>query len=158
MRDGREVVVKIPNPNAGMGVYGTASEVATMKYARENLNLPVPKVFAYCSRVDRSELGVEYIVMEKVRGVGLGRVWEGLKGREKLSIVRQIASITSKLARARFPGYGSLYLCQDVEGDESIRIDDTFAIGPTTGRPWFDDRRCEVDVHRGPCKLPYAPN
>ncbi|OJJ80889.1 uncharacterized protein ASPGLDRAFT_133742, partial [Aspergillus glaucus CBS 516.65] len=74
MRDGKEVIVKIPNPNAGLGGYGTASEVVTMKYARENLDLLVPRVLSYCSRVDRSKLGAEYIVMEKVRGVELGRV------------------------------------------------------------------------------------
>lgn len=34
MRGGQELVVKIPNPNAGPSHYTTASEVATMKYVR----------------------------------------------------------------------------------------------------------------------------
>ncbi|OQD75577.1 hypothetical protein PENDEC_c006G05661 [Penicillium decumbens] len=29
-------------------------------------------------------------------------------------------------------------------------IDDDFAVGPTVGRTWFDDRRGDVDVPRGP--------
>lgn len=115
MRDGKKVIVKIPNLNAGLGGYGTASEVVAMKYARENLDLLVPRVLSYCSRVDRSKLSAEYIVMEKVRGVELGRVWEGLKGGEKLSVVRHVAS---KLARTSFPLYGSLYLREDVGGRE----------------------------------------
>lgn len=65
--------------------------------------------------IDRSKLSAEYIVMEKVRGVELGRVWEGLKGGEKLSVVRHVAS---KLARTSFPLYGSLYLREDVGGRE----------------------------------------
>ncbi|PYI05373.1 hypothetical protein BO78DRAFT_430530 [Aspergillus sclerotiicarbonarius CBS 121057] len=150
MRDGRELVVKIPNPNAGPSHYTTASEVATMQYARENLQLPVPKVLTYCSRVSRSKLGAEYIVVEKAQGIELGRVWESLKARDKLAIVKQIGTITSTLARARFPSSGSLYFCQDVSESESIKIDNTFAVGPTTGRAWFDDRRGDVDIHRGP--------
>ncbi|KAG2026398.1 hypothetical protein GB937_001908 [Aspergillus fischeri] len=34
MQDGLELVVKIPNPNAGASHYTTASEVATMQYVR----------------------------------------------------------------------------------------------------------------------------
>lgn len=32
MEDGREVVVKVPNPNAGLPHFTTASEVATMDF------------------------------------------------------------------------------------------------------------------------------
>ncbi|GAB1208000.1 hypothetical protein APSETT445_006737 [Aspergillus pseudonomiae] len=158
MQDGRELVVKIPNPNAGPSHYTTASEVATMQYvfaltsfkARESLHLPAPKVITYCSRVVESKLGSEYIVMEKAQGIELSRMWESLKPRDKLSITEQIGSITSTLSRAGFPSHGSLYLRKDVSESESIKLDDTFAIGPTTGRAWFDDRRGEVDIHRGP--------
>jgi hypothetical protein len=96
--------------------------------------------------------------MEKAKGIELGRVWESLKPRDKLSITKQIGSITSTLSRARFPFHGSLYRCQDVSESGSIKIDDTVAIGPTTGRAWFDDRRGEVDVHRGPCKVYHLSN
>ncbi|RAH85894.1 hypothetical protein BO86DRAFT_329879 [Aspergillus japonicus CBS 114.51] len=150
MRNGRELVIKIPNPNAGPAHYTTASEVATMRYARENLHLPVPNVLTYCSRAGDSRLGAEYIVMEKAPGIELSRVWETLRPRDKLSIVKQIGSITSRLSSGRFSAYGSLYLREDIAESEAIAVDDTFAIGPTTGRAWFDDQRAEVDVHRGP--------
>lgn len=68
--------------------------------------------------------------------------------------MRHVVSIPSKLARINFPHYGSLYLCEDVEEDESIKIDDAFAVRTITGRFWFDDRRSEVNVYRGPCKPP----
>lgn len=61
-----------------------------------------------------------------------------IKDRNKLSVVRQNASITSKLARTMFPFSGALYLREDVEEDESIGVD--------------VNRRCEVDVHRDPFK------
>lgn len=36
MDDGRQLVVKIPNPNAGPAHYTTASEVATMQFVRDS--------------------------------------------------------------------------------------------------------------------------
>ena len=96
--------------------------------------------------------------MEKARGIELSRMWEGLRARDKLVIVKQVGAFTSRLAGARFSSYGSLYLHRDVLVTERIKIDDTFAVGPTTRRAWFDDRRSEVDVHRGPCTLIYHSN
>lgn len=89
--------------------------------------------------------------MEKAPGIELGRLWENLKNRDKLSIVKQIAAITCILARAQFPYHGALYRRQDITRSESFVLDDEFAIGPTTGRAWFDNRRAEVEVPRGPC-------
>lgn len=37
MKDESQVIVKIPNPNAGRKHYATASEVATMDYVRCSL-------------------------------------------------------------------------------------------------------------------------
>lgn len=114
------------------------------------MNIPVPKVLAYCSRDGESKLGAEYIVMEKAPGIELGRVWDDLKAREKLAIVKQVASITCNLARFQFPCYGALYRRQDISFESQV-IDDDFAVGPTVGRAWLDDRRGDVDVPRGPC-------
>ncbi|KXG46553.1 Aminoglycoside phosphotransferase [Penicillium griseofulvum] len=150
MQDGKQLIVKIPNPNSGPAHYTTASEVATMQFVREKLHIPVPKVLGYCSKAHESKLRVEYIVMEKAPGVELGRIWEELTVRDKLSIVKQIAAITCTLARSQFPYHGALYRRQDVTPSESFVLDDEFAIRPTTGRAWFDNRRAEVEVPRGP--------
>jgi hypothetical protein len=91
------------------------------------------------------------MVMERAPRVELGQMWEGLKGRDKLSIVKRIAAITCTLARSQFPCHGALYRRQDVTLSESIILDDEFSIGPTIGRAWFDNRRGEIDVPRGPC-------
>lgn len=39
LSDGREVVAKVPNPNAGLAFYTTASEVATMDFVSFHLFL-----------------------------------------------------------------------------------------------------------------------
>ncbi|PLB55527.1 hypothetical protein P170DRAFT_452871 [Aspergillus steynii IBT 23096] len=121
-----------------------------MQYTRENLKLPVPKVLAYCSRAGSSKLGSEYVIMEKAEGIELGRIWDDLKSRDKLSIAKEIRSITCTLSRVKFHCYGALYRRVDISETESIKIDDTFAIEPTTGRAWFDDKREEIDIYRGP--------
>lgn len=111
----------------------------------------MPKVLAYCSRAGESKLGAEYIVMEKARGIELGRVWDDLKPSDKLAIVKQVAHITCNLAQFRFPHYGALYRRDDIELFESKAIDNEFVVGPTVNRAWFDNGRGEVDVYRGPC-------
>ena len=89
--------------------------------------------------------------MEKAPGIELGKIWEDLKSRDKLSIMEQIATITCTLARSQFSYHGALYKRQDVTRSESFILDDEFAIRPTTGRAWFDDSRAKVEVSRGPC-------
>lgn len=41
MDDGKQVVARVPNPNAGQAYLTTASEVATMKYVSRSQSLPV---------------------------------------------------------------------------------------------------------------------
>jgi hypothetical protein len=89
--------------------------------------------------------------MEKAPGMELSQKWDELKPREKLSIVKQVAAITSTLARSQFPCHGALYKRRDLSTSEIIVVDDEFVMGPSTGRAWSDDRRGDVDVPRGPC-------
>jgi hypothetical protein len=38
MQDGKQLIIKIPNPNSGPAHYTTASEVATMQFVRNTSN------------------------------------------------------------------------------------------------------------------------
>ncbi|KAH5651601.1 hypothetical protein HBI23_167260 [Parastagonospora nodorum] len=155
MQDGREVIAKLPNPNAGRPYYTTASEVATMDYVRNRLNIPVPKVLAYNTQAKSNDVGAEYIIiMEKCGGIELGHVWDELTGKEKTEIVRQLATYSVRLSKAKFPYYGSIYFSRDIPDIKGTEVDDTFSVGPTTSRDWVDDRRGEVDVDRGPWRSP----
>ncbi len=46
MEDGKQVVAKVPNPNAGQVHFTTASEVATMQFVM--LNSPIDKPDPWC--------------------------------------------------------------------------------------------------------------
>ena len=64
MGNGQRVIAKIPHPNAGPQTLTTSSEVATLEFARNVLNVPVPKVLAWSAH-DRNPVRAEYIIMKK---------------------------------------------------------------------------------------------
>ncbi|KAF1912816.1 kinase-like domain-containing protein [Ampelomyces quisqualis] len=150
MHDGRQLIARLPNPNAGRSHYTTASEVATMDYARDRLHIPIPKIFTYNTNAKSSDVGAEYIVMEECPGIELSRLWDDLAAKQKIDIVRQLATFSTRLSKARFAYYGSLYYAKDIPEITGTEVDSTFSVGPTTSRTWFDDGRGDVDVFRGP--------
>ncbi|KAF1986345.1 hypothetical protein K402DRAFT_412733 [Aulographum hederae CBS 113979] len=152
MRDWHQVVARIPNPNAGQEHYTVASEVATMDYVRDRLEIPVPRVLAYNTCASTNLVGAEYIIMEKCPGIELGRIWPDIRTKQKVEIARQIAGFHGRLSKTHFPYYGSLYYKMDIPDAVSAAIDDTFCVGPTTSRAWFDNKRAEVEIPCGPWK------
>ncbi|KAL8667152.1 MAG: hypothetical protein Q9168_007324 [Polycauliona sp. 1 TL-2023] len=162
MDDGKRVVAKVPNPNAGRPHYGTASEVATMDFIRNILKIPIPEVYAWNSRAAENPVGAEFIIMEEARGVPLSHKWPDLRGDDKLGIIESIVAIEATLASISFNEFGSLYYTEDV--DQSIHhnmlytdaatgtpiTNARFSIGPTTDRKTFDNDRGSVDFDRGP--------
>ncbi|KAL1977317.1 hypothetical protein VTN31DRAFT_176 [Thermomyces dupontii] len=75
MEDGREILARIPNPNAGPSRYVVASEVATLDFLRNILEIPVPEVIDWSiSSEQPNPVGAEYILMEKVKGLQLSQV------------------------------------------------------------------------------------
>ncbi|KAL6706296.1 hypothetical protein ACN47E_005586 [Coniothyrium glycines] len=167
MDDGTRVVAKVPNPNAGLPHFTTASEVATMEFARTVLGTPVPKVLAWCSRAQESVVGAEYIIMEQVPGVELEHVWPKMNIQERFAVVKAVAGYQKSWTAVCFTGYGSLYFSKDLENTptgqplyvdaKGIHITNTdYAIGPSTGRENFDNGRAMVDFDRGPWNSPEA--
>ena len=180
MDDGQEVIAKVPNPNAGVSHYTTASEVATMDFvstpsilahckygprvlqARNTLQAPVPKVYAWNSRADDA-VGAEYIIMEKMAGVQLSEVWKSMKLVDKMQLRLNLAFYQEIWLSISFRQFGGLYYKQDVESEtykeylytnkkgEKVH-DGRFTIGPMTGRDWSDCGRAALKYDRGPCK------
>ncbi|RAK99971.1 uncharacterized protein BO80DRAFT_456099 [Aspergillus ibericus CBS 121593] len=142
MDNGREVIAKLPNPNAGRPHFTTASEVATLDFLRNVLSLPVPRVYAWSSRASENPLGAEYILMEKQAGVVLTEVWDTIKAKQKVQILDQVIDIERRLATTGFSKFGSLYYRDDLpensDATSSLSRDatgnevqsDKFGIGP----------------------------
>jgi hypothetical protein len=72
--------------------------------------------------------------MEKCPSIELGRLWDDLSAKQRVDIVRQLATFSARLSKARFAYYGSLYYAKDIPDAIGTKIDDTFSVGPTTSR------------------------
>ncbi|KAH8676899.1 kinase-like domain-containing protein [Tricladium varicosporioides] len=160
MDNGTQVVAKVPNPNAGKPHFTTASEVATMDFVRNVLQTPVPEVFAWSSRAQENPVGAEYIIMEKIPGIELERLWPTMKTEDRLAIVQEIANYQKKWTSVSFKKYGGLYYSKDLvssldnetlytDADGVDVKDPSFSIGPSTGRELIDNGRAGVEFNRG---------
>ncbi|KAH9210302.1 phosphotransferase enzyme family protein [Leptodontidium sp. 2 PMI_412] len=161
MDDGREVIAKLPNPNAGRAHFTTASEVATMDFLKNTLHLPIPRIYAWNSRLSNNPVGAEYIIMEKQSGVMLSDVWDDMKGSQKAEILKQVVGIERALASTKFKKFGGLYYKHDlpqldsttplyVDGNGKEVHSAEFEMGPTNHRSFFDFGKGVLDIDRGP--------
>ncbi|KAE8366366.1 kinase-like domain-containing protein [Aspergillus caelatus] len=156
MKDGSQLIARIPYPVTEPKYFVVASEVATLDYLRLH-DIPVPKVFGYSATSDNAA-GTEYIFMEYIRGRDLGDLWFDLSEDACSTIIKNIVDLEARLFRLRFPASGSLYYTTDLHSKidkPPVLIEDPpsngrFSIGPdTTLRMWFG-KRCELQVDRGP--------
>ncbi|KKZ60356.1 hypothetical protein EMCG_04914 [[Emmonsia] crescens] len=158
MDSGKQVIGKVPNPNAGIPYYTIASEVATMDFARNVLGTPTPHVYAWdgCrSGVGSNSVGAEFIIMERVPGVSLASLWWKLELGEKLKILLQVASFQKRWVEVQFTKFGSLYFAESTSfrgGESQMGVvgNPRFVIGPAVGREWSDEGRQNVQCDRGP--------
>ncbi|KAL4976881.1 kinase-like domain-containing protein [Aspergillus desertorum] len=125
MDDGREVIAKVPNPNAGVPHFTTGSEVATMDFARKILNTPAPRVHTWNSQAKSHPVGAEFIIIDKIEGVPLSQVWGTMKLPQKLQVLLAMTRFEKQWLSVSFSHYGSLYYTEDVQplrGNHSLPL------------------------------------
>ncbi|KAL8827064.1 MAG: hypothetical protein Q9170_007160 [Blastenia crenularia] len=148
--EGKEVIAKVPQPQAGCPHFTTASEVATMDYARNVLGLPIPKIYAWSSESLSTSVGAEYIIMEKAPGKELEQFWPELPADHKIQILTQLVQFQKRLTAPKFPGIGSLYYAESLNAnDPCITLEERqpknasssrkFVIGPTNDHRFKED-------------------
>ncbi|KAF9219035.1 hypothetical protein BS17DRAFT_741410 [Gyrodon lividus] len=141
--NGTKLVVEILRPLSAPRRLCTASEVATMYYARNILGILVPRVLSWNADADAFEVGIEYILMEHAQGVELYQRRE--KFREAaMHSVAQLINIECKFARRRPSQIGSLYYKEDGDGS------DRFQIGPYVDWNIWRGKRNDGPADRGP--------
>lgn len=102
--------------------------------------------------------------MEKVAGVQLEDLWVTLDMTQRLVIIKALAGYQKSWMSASFQHFGALYYADDLHGCRSLDCtytnndgeqvnDDHYAVGPCTGRDFFDDGRGRISFDRGPCKV-----
>ncbi|KAE8356159.1 phosphotransferase enzyme family protein [Aspergillus coremiiformis] len=144
-----QVIAKIPNPYIPQK-FATASEVAILDFLRNELGIPVPRVFAWSNKKDQP-VGVEYIIMEKAPGHQLSKSWHTMDISDKVDIVSQLAGLQAKIAAVDFNSYGSLFYNGDINGGLNIPgIVDRFCIGPCCEIRFWEEERRHMSEYRGP--------
>lgn len=100
--------------------------------------------------------------MEKAPGVPLDCVYRDMGVSDRWSITQAIAGYQEKWAKIPYEAYGSLYFSSDLDGGSGIsqpspgsangESKQSYAIGPTNARDWYDDERFTIKLDRGPCE------
>ncbi|GAB7355411.1 hypothetical protein MBLNU459_g5928t1 [Dothideomycetes sp. NU459] len=166
MDDSSVVIARIPTPNAGPPFKTTASEVATMDFARTILEIPVPKVFSWSAQAD-NEVESEYIIMEEATGTPLWKVWEKMDISDKHRIVNDIVAIEKKFLSSSFTLYGNLYYAADAfpgcqpailanNMSRKEEMQNGYVIGPVVDRDFWKQDRATMKISRGPWKSAQA--
>jgi len=118
------------------------SDVATMELVRCSTNIPVPTIYAYDSS-GSNKLGLEWMLMEKVDGRELHRVWFDWDYDEKLRLSETVALWTSQLLQITSDNIGSVYM-------RSVGEEEEFYVGRSVHCLFSGDRRLWYDIPRGP--------
>lgn len=140
--------------------YATASEVATLTYLRSK-GLPVPEVYGWSSTME-NPVGVEYIVMEHVSGVGADTKWFHNTKHQKHALVTGIVDIEKKLFSIPFGAIGRLYFKRDIPRTLQAPLystgtldgagdSETYCVGPIADYMFCYGRRGELELDHGPC-------
>jgi aminoglycoside phosphotransferase (APT) family kinase protein len=149
----QEVIARLPTPHAGPAHLVTASEVATMEFARKRLGLPVPRVLSWSSAQTSNVVGAEFIIMEKASGIEVFKVWPQLSELHRLRLIDEIVKIEKGALENPLPCYGSIFFRSDVEPKMAYaEVDETFVIGPSLDMSFWSDERETMDIDRGPCE------
>ncbi|KAH1981873.1 hypothetical protein KXW88_005261 [Aspergillus fumigatus] len=138
--NGTNILAKIPCRNIVPRWYGTASEVAVLDFVKSHSTTPVSDVLAWCAD-DSNPVRSEYIVLEPSVGELLTKAWDTLGEHERVKLIRNFASLESKLAATQFPGYGALYLRNALppalqQPGRTIDVDHTYCLGPMYHGSW----------------------
>jgi hypothetical protein len=104
-----EVIARLPFPIVGSPHPVTASEVATMDFARTVLQIPLPRVLAWSSRLN--DVGS---ICEKAVGVEMKEVWTNTRYQDFMNL-RHISNAIYDIS-CQFSSYGSIFYREDLEG------------------------------------------
>ena len=162
---GYEAIAKFPTPLAGPLHFSTASEVATIDFLRCQLAFPIPCVLTWSFRAESTDVGAEFLLMEKAAGCPLSEVWEDFTTLDRGKFAKTLGeSCGRKLLNLSFTHYGSLYYKNDLP--VSLRaptllkglshdneLNSIFCIGPIAHRNSWEAQQEHMDIDRGPCKL-----
>lgn len=150
MRDGFQLIARLPYPSTQPRLLTTASEVATMNLVRRH-GVAAPKVYGY-STDSHNIVGSEYIVLEKVPGRCLSDIWFELSDKQRVKVLGDIVAQEARLFNIPFPAYGSVYNTADLPqemGHVKMEAEDgQFCVGPDVSLQYWFGTRSQLGISR----------
>ncbi|KAF9074942.1 kinase-like domain-containing protein, partial [Rhodocollybia butyracea] len=115
------------------------SEVSTMDYVKRHTTILVPTV--YLLEINHNnQVGMQYMIMERMPGVHLYKLWDELSLNHQISLIGDIANVLIQLASLEFPKIGMLDEEFNVRSFYALR---KFSVAEPTEKPadhaLFDD-------------------
>jgi len=156
MKDGSEVLARLPYPSTKPNRLAIASEVATLDLVRAS-GIPVPKVLYYSADAD-NPVEAEFMIMEKLPGRPIRDRWFDLTEDQRLKIISGVVQTELKLSKIDLPVYGSVYYERDLPADVSRTVITPtsdikgLCIGPHVSLRWWYKERDSIRIDRGPRK------
>lgn len=130
--------------------YKTLSEVAVLDYLNKTTSIPIPKVINFDAS-SRNALGFEWILMNRVTGDPLSKIWDSVSWSNKHRIVGQVVHIMATLFRARFPLIGNIFAAKDVQPlSKASPLPGDVVVDRIVSLPFFWDDRLHQNIFRGP--------
>ena len=136
----KDYIFRIPLPIDPY--YKIECDVATTEFVRHFTKIPVPLIYAYDSSPN-NELGLEWMLMERVAGAPLAKSWLDLSNDQHVTLMKQVCDWQSELLLVEAPKIGGLYL-------RWTEADMEFFIGPSIHQVFYTDRRLLYKSNRGP--------
>ena len=135
------------------------SEMATIKYVRQNTDIPVPRVVARSMR-SRNKLGFEWTIMQRIPGEKLCEQWRHMSWLKKGELVRKVIKYQAQLFNNRFPVIGSLYLTEQLRALTSVLPPSAappnfgvsafpYCLGQIASNPFFYQENWKINRCRG---------
>lgn len=122
--------------------YKVECEVAATELVRHFTRIPVPIICAFDSS-PKMELGLEWMLMEKISGQPLVKRWLDLHKSDHMRIARQVADRQDQLSKITSNQLGGLYL-------QWTATERQFFIGRCVEASFYEDRHILYNFPRGP--------
>ena len=116
--DGIRWVVRFPLPGMiswEMVNDKIATEVATLKFLKQQTSIPVPAVVGYGFDGDNHPTGLPFIILKHVSGFHLSSRWESLIPEHRRKVFEELADISLELNSHHFDHIGALGLNESEE-------------------------------------------
>lgn len=148
---GRPLIMRVSLP-----VYPrhkTRAEVATLRWVRENTEVPVPEVFCFDDSNDNA-IGYEWILMELMEGTPAHRRWRTMSMEQKVALTKRIATFQVELSglgkpESLFRSIGTLDLREVGQGDD-VEDSEKVVPGMLVSHQFFMGDHLHYDIPRGP--------